>query len=132
MTVVTMPGRTAARLARLLRVVTGERDAWVSTQVRVRMATGETWMPDVAVARGEPPLDGVLDVLPALVVETSPQAFARWEAVAGVTVWGVFGSTVRISRDGRTRRIAPHRVATVPRITWLRVPVDDLLAAATD
>jgi hypothetical protein len=131
-TLVTTQGRTAARLARMLRVVAGGREAWVSTQARVRLASGEIWAPDVVVGTGEPPHDGVMNGLPALIVETTPEAFARWEVVGGVTVWGVFDGAVRISRDGRTRRIAPHRIATVPRRTWLRVPVTDLLGAAAD
>ena len=121
--------RTATRLARLLRTVAADRDAWVSTEARVALPSGLRWAPAVVVETGQPPYDGVLEHPPLLAVETAPAAVERGEAVHGVTVWGVFDGAVRISRDGRTRRIGAQRPVTVPRARWLRASVAELLEA---
>jgi hypothetical protein len=120
-------GASAIRLARLLRPAAAAAGAWVSTQARVRTAAGLLW-PDLLVATGELPVDGILDGPPLLVVELTPAGLLRWADVAEAVVWGVAAQGGVLLAGGALTTVAAR--LTVPGAPWLTLPVGQLLDAA--
>ena len=117
----------ATRLARLLRPAAHAAGAWVSTHARVRTADGLLW-PDLLVATGAMPVDGILDECPLLVVELTSASMQRWADVPGAVVWGVTPQGPVVLADGVLTSAAAQ--FTVPGAPWLRLPVAQLLDVA--
>jgi hypothetical protein len=117
----------ATRLARLLRPTAAAVGAWVSTQARIRTAAG-LWWPDLVVATGELPVDGILDGPPLLVVELTPAGMLRWADVAEAVVWGVAAQGGVVLAEGALTPAA--KLLTVPGTPWLTMPVAQFLDLA--
>ena len=122
-----LPG--AARVARLLRPAAERAGAWVSSEAAVRVAPGDVRAPAIVVATGEPPLDGVVDGVPLLIVELRRDHVGAWVGVPGAVVWGLGGDGVVTLRGGRVRAVGRDALLTVPGAPWLAVPATALLAA---
>ena len=119
----TSPRGRATRLARLLRPAAQTAGAWVSTQARVR-TPGQIFWPDLVVATGDLPVDGIVDGPPLLVVELTPAALLRWVDIAGAVVWGVGAEGAVVLADGAVTPAAAQ--LTVPGAPWLTLPVIQL------
>ena len=117
----------AMRLARLLRPAAATAGAWVSTQARVRTAGGVLW-PDLLVATGELPVDGLIDGPPLLVVELTPSGLLRWSDIGGAVAWGLTPQGVAVLADGAL--VPATAQLTVPGAPWLTLPISQLLDAA--
>ena len=123
----TSPRARAIRLARLLRPAAHTAGAWVSTQARVR-ASGQLIWPDLVVATGDLPVDGIVDGPPLLVVELTPAGLVRWVDVAGAVAWGIGAQGALVLASGALTPAAAQ--LTVPGAPWLTLPVATLLDVA--
>lgn len=131
-----VPGQSrrlrAARIARLLEPLSRGLGGYVSTQLVVCCPSGRVRRPDVAVARGEPPVDGRVAQVPELVVllgrgaGTSAEAEA-WLREGALAVWCLGGGeAVSYAAPRGVPRVRRGRWLTVPGLPVLRTDVADL------
>jgi hypothetical protein len=119
----------AAVVARRLQPAAAALDGFVSTHLRMGVAPVAGLRPDVAVARGEPPVDGLALTAPELVVLLGGAPHA-WLAAGCAAVWVVGPDAVLDC--GRRRAVLRHPGERL-RVPWqpsLTVSVGGLLGSS--
>lgn len=117
----------AAHLVWLLSPIAQSVGAFASAELTVTVG-GVRRCPDVALARGEPPVDGRLGRPPELIVVLGGDAPRAWLAAGSRVVWRLEPDAVIEYSRGGTRR-AGDGVLRVPGVPGARIPVGALLAA---
>jgi hypothetical protein len=116
----------AAAVARRLQPAAAVLGGFVSTHLRVGVPPVEGLRPDVAVASGDPPVDGHTRTAPRLVVLLGGAPHA-WLAAGVPAVWVV--GPAAVLECGR-RRAAVRQVGELLRVPWqpsMTLPVSALL-----
>jgi hypothetical protein len=122
----------AARIARVLRPSVHAVGGVVSTELTVPYR-GRWFRPDVGVLlTAEPPLDGVLERAPSLVVRLGdPLSAAAWLQAGADVVWAVEGGTVWELSSRHRRVLTPDDWLTHPGELALRLPARELVGEPT-
>lgn len=119
----------ARRIARLLAPAAAALGGFASAEARVDAGLGIRLHPEVCVALGEAPYDGVLSSAPALVVVLgSTPAVGAWLALGAEVVWASAGDRARrFTADGEVMTLPPGARLDAPGYPGLELDAAEVL-----
>lgn len=115
----------AARLARLLSPAALALGGFTSIELRIRLPAEGLCRPDVSVVLADPPVDGVADSAPALVIEFAPATRPwRWLEAGAAAVWVLGADNAHVyTVAAPVQTVAPPELLAVPGLPALTLPV---------